>query len=272
MKKVTVSVPLKLSEILMRRLIGCIYGIHYESFEEKSGEDAQRVINVLLGKESIGKNLKTSINRLKEEDENIDPDAVLVDIALKAYAKKMFGTGKIIKGKRSELGDVIELLCSNWMKMDEIFAVELLAKLDPLVQRTMEIRGIFADDEPPKNIRKYLAEATRCYLYGFYQACIALCRATIEAVLELKLRDKGWNISMIVGDKKGEILSAMIRVAREKGIIDENMYNYAHSIRKKGNFCLHQRQIYTSKKALECIRNTREILEFIYEDETTIKD
>jgi len=268
MKTVTVKAPLKLSEILMRRLIGCLYGIYYESFYGELEEDAQRVMDVLMGEKPIDENLKASLSRLKKEDKDVhDPEDILADIILKAYARQIFGIGRIIKGKRSELGDIIELLCSNWMKMDEIFAVELLTKLDPLVQRAMEVRGIFIDDEPPKNIRKYLAEATRCYLYGFYQACISLCRATIEAVLELKLKEKGWNISILTEDGKGEILAAMINAAKEEGIIDETMSKHAHLTRKRGNYCLHQRQIYTSKKALECIRYTREILEFIYKDE-----
>lgn len=272
MKEVTFKFSPQLSEILMRKLICCLYGIS-EVPKEELEEDTQRVIDVLRGEKSIDENLITSLKRLKEGNDEVKaPKEIAIDISLKVYAKQIFGRGAIIKGNKSELGDVIELLCSNWMEMDEIFAVELLAKLDPAVQRAMEMRVIFIDDEPPKKVRKYLAEATRCYIYGFYQACIALCRATIEAVLELKLREKGWNISLIAEDKKGEILSAMIYNAKDKGIIDETMSKNAHLIRKRGNYCLHQRQIYNSKKALECIIYTGEILECIYRDEETIKE
>jgi hypothetical protein len=271
MKEVTFKSHFELTEILMRRLIGLLYGIS-DIQELELEEDHQRVVDVLKGEKPIDENLITSLKRLKEADDNVrDPDDIISDIVLKVSAKKIFSRGAVIKGKRSEFGDVLELLCADWMKIDEIFAVELLSSLNSVVQRAMEIRGIFIEDEPPKKVRIYLTEATRCYIYGFYQACIALCRAAIEAVLELKLGEKGWNVSMISEDRKGEILCAMIYTAEEKGIIDGTMSRNADLIRKRGNYCLHQRRLFSGIKSLECIKYTRVILEYIYRDEKAEK-
>ena len=68
MIKTTIPVPLNMSEILMRRLIECLYGIHYDQFPEGYKSDIQYVIDVIRSERSVDEDLKAAIERLRETD------------------------------------------------------------------------------------------------------------------------------------------------------------------------------------------------------------
>ena len=43
------------------------------------------------------------------------------------------------------------------------------------------LKPVLAGQVPSAEVSLYLREATRCYLYGFFQGSTALCRAALEA-------------------------------------------------------------------------------------------
>jgi len=268
MKNVTLTIPVKMSDILMYRIIGCVYGIYQEEFSEEFEGDIQHVIDVLKGLRPADESLKATIERLRAESSSVkDIQSIITDIVLKLFLRRLYQNGKILESESvpiEDLKDFVELVCSNWMMSDEFFAVEAVSRLDSLVDRAMELRETFIHDMPPKKVREYIAEATQCYVQGFYQACIITCRAVVEAVLERELRKHGWHISVIEDDRKGGVAITIINAAMNKGIIDRHLGKNAHSIRTHGNQCLHQRKIFSRYTALQCLKNTTDILRHIY--------
>ena len=77
----------------------------------------------------------------------------------------------------------------DWMIVDEFFSIEAVSNIDDQVERFMHLRQIFIKDMPTKKAREHLIEATKCYVQGFYQASVIICRSVIEFVLENELRE-----------------------------------------------------------------------------------
>lgn len=89
--------------------------------------------------------------------------------------------------------------------------------------------------------------------FGFDQASIALCRAT----LDFALRDR-----LGISDNERIDLTDLIKQARDKGLIsDDKTENLANEIRKVGNQVMHVRP--NLFNILGVINNTRVVLEDI---------
>jgi hypothetical protein len=94
----------------------------------------------------------------------------------------------------------------------------------------------------------YLRESTRCWLYGFYGASVALSRACLEDMLKerTQLDDIG--------------LENLIEEATQLGVLDGCMTQMAHSVRKTANKFLHGDTITPeeSSTSLDYIRSIAE--------------
>lgn len=79
--------------------------------------------------------------------------------------------------------------------LSELLASEIanrLGKLYPkMLRRAEKLRALPARREFPGQIQDYLKEATRCYLFGQFAACLFVCRAAIEMGLRDYLRRVG---------------------------------------------------------------------------------
>lgn len=133
------------------------------------------------------------------------------------------------------------------------FDDELLNKKEGLVNRFKIIRQSFTNKPIAKRVQSHLIEATYCYLYGFNEAAIALCRATLEYALKVRLiRGKD--------DRIG--LETLIDEAINKVYLTENYRDVANRIRKYGNQVMHREPFQFD--AMNIINDTREILEILY--------
>jgi len=127
-------------------------------------------------------------------------------------------------------------------------------------------------DHAPARTKKYIAEATRCYLFQLENACISLCRACLEDTLNNLVTG---NIQDEIYDaieehrRRGENvgrLFASIEVLARHGILGNHKAD-AHAVRKAGNNTLHHNspQDISSKQAEDVLTKTRRILNFIYQ-------
>lgn len=260
MIKTTITVPLNMSEILMRRLIECLYGIHCEQFPEEYESDIQYVIGVIRGERSVDEHLEAAIERLRETDNDVDETQdILNRLKLTQFIRRLYRHGNIVEtesGPTEGLRDIVDLICSNWMPIDEFFAIEAISNLDPLVERFMELRAMFIHNKPPKEAREHLIEATQCYLQGFYQASIILCRSVVEYVLDKELKKK---------KQHSNRLEQIINNALKERIIDSPLCGVAHSVRKSGNDAIHRAKFFSRKDTLDHLESTQNILRHIYE-------
>jgi hypothetical protein len=83
----------------------------------------------------------------------------------------------------------------------------------------------------------YLAEATRCWLFGHDTACVALCRAALELALREAIR-RTPNTHPPLGERDWD-LNGLIHVARDEKILDNIAKDIAHDVRVTAKRILH---------------------------------
>ena len=71
--------------------------------------------------------------------------------------------------------------------LDERFTRDVINSVPGYVRRTLDLSRMEAVRTPSTITNTYLREATRAYVMGLPQACIALCRATLEQALKEQL-------------------------------------------------------------------------------------
>lgn len=152
--------------------------------------------------------------------------------------------------------------CRDPKKIKQIFTNEFNTKVDKMVGRSCELTTTFTKNAPSM----YLGEATECFIHGFFNAVIALVRATLEQIL----RDK-----LCVKPDEDHKLSDLINTAYSKKIIDTNLRSKAIKIRKWGNRYLHpssKRDLSYSKqkrRVKEVLVALKEMVEYLYAPEGT---
>ena len=135
------------------------------------------------------------------------------------------------------------------------FENEIWGDRDNIIDRFKKLRKSFIKKKSSDKVRDMLSEATRCYVYGFNQATIALCRAALDYLLKEKLRKKA--------EDKCE-LSDLIREARNKRILSTDaIRKKAWNVLENGNNVMHTRPF--PFNSLNIINDTKEVLENILE-------
>jgi len=119
------------------------------------------------------------------------------------------------------------------------FAFELVATLKQIGER-IHLLAVPRIKVPGfEDAWAYLAEATRCWLFGHDTASVALCRAALELALREAIRRTPNTLPPPSG--KDWDLNGLIRVARDEKILDDIAKNMAHDVRVAANDILHGR-------------------------------
>ncbi len=159
-------------------------------------------------------------------------------------------------------------------KTDEELLDHYLDKIDKvdLIKRAEKWDILFIRSRPSPQVALYLGEASRCYIYGFFLACIALCRAVIDFALEEISGKKKIKIWETKPEKKGlqaiqpVPLNNLIKIARDENVLDRKLARDAHKIKKLGNDCLHEGLTNPSYEgdAFNSLTKTKDILAHLY--------
>lgn len=120
------------------------------------------------------------------------------------------------------------------IKIKKIFTDEFNATVDKLVKRSLELPTTYTSNAP----YFYLGEATECFIHAYFNASIALSRATLEQSLKHKL---GVNKSEVID------LTCLIKLASAQKLLNHNLRNEAIKVQKWGNTYIHD----TKKKDSE---------------------
>jgi hypothetical protein len=134
------------------------------------------------------------------------------------------------------------------------YAFELIKVLTRLNQETFHLEAPPITGLAPAGVVSYLRESTRCWLYGFHGASVALSRACLEDALKARLP---------AGDRTTSELKTLIDVANRRQLLDDCMAEVAHTVRKAANKFLHGQNI-TEKDSRETLDATRSIVEQIF--------
>lgn len=112
----------------------------------------------------------------------------------------------------------------------------------------------------PDWLHKRYTEAAYAYVYGFFNASVALCRSIIEGILKTKLESKGIPV-------RGKTLEDLLAMSKKAGIAGDRAKWFADYVREMGNSVLHEtcnnRSIH-AKKALNVIGTTKDFIEHMY--------
>lgn len=176
-------------------------------------------------------------------------------------------------GAREVLGplnaDDVEGLIRQWdQDCDRVtdFYADLLGRRFPrMIQRAEKLSTIPVRSAVPESVQRYLREASRCYVFGQYIGCLALCRAAIEFALEefLERNGMGAALKQLAAEKRDGI-AARIDLAQTlprwklKGSLGD-----ANEIRGWAVIALHQKPI-EAERCKELFFKARGVLRDLY--------
>jgi hypothetical protein len=117
---------------------------------------------------------------------------------------------------------------------DQFYAREAVSHLPDMVERFSRLRPILVGKLPDRRLAVYLREATRCFVYGFFQGSIALSRAALEAGLNRHVELKLGSLPQM------ELKETIEKAARFK-LISGGTADMAQRVRKLANQVLHSK-------------------------------
>ena len=141
--------------------------------------------------------------------------------------------------------------------LDDCLSRVMVSEVPRMVSRALQLEPMSIERSPGADENAYLREATRCYLYGLFNASVALSRSALEQVLSSKIPKP----LQAAGE---DSLQALIKIARSSilkqatGICDR-----ADGIRRKANGIVHGRTCKGSE-ALTVLKDTRDIIVCLY--------
>lgn len=143
------------------------------------------------------------------------------------------------------------------------YAAEFRDILPSMVERAESLRLISVSKNVPDYVRRYLEEASRCYIHGNFLASVLLCRSAIEAAAEDRLKKKGFARELRAIGK--ERLKSILSLALEKGLMDKIFWMAADDIRKQANKAAHPQEVPGECECKRGFDETRRILQHLYE-------
>jgi hypothetical protein len=134
-----------------------------------------------------------------------------------------------------------------------------------LIRRAEQLRVLQAQTTVPEEVQKYLQEASKCFIYGRFIACLIVCRSAIEFALRDQLivrRQQSRLESLRQG--QGDSLAAIISLARS--VLPSNSrpaLDAADDVRKKARDAVHKGEPDT-ETCKDMFVKTRGILRDLY--------
>ena len=119
--------------------------------------------------------------------------------------------------------------------LDEYYVRKALRDIPKLVQRTLQLESMATQDVPMSDAIFYLREATRCYIFGFWAASVALGRAALEQSLKEAVAKV---TKRPVFESK---LSRLVESAGRLRLADLAVLNQAEQVRLAGNRTVHNK-------------------------------
>jgi uncharacterized protein DUF4145 len=142
---------------------------------------------------------------------------------------------------------------------DELYTRDFLAKAKNVVERTILLTAMTPKATPDRAVNLYLREATRCYIFGFWDSSVALSRATLELALKHRLKDKLGRLTPTDDD-----LKLLLEVARKTRLIDDAHHGMGDQVRRDGNRVLHHGFRTDDHLAWKALAGARDVLNYLY--------
>lgn len=235
--------------------------------EEATPDDARKMLSCFLAAEDI----ETAIRQLPAKATK--GDVMWIGAGLESSNRRKVLT-QIFRRRQTlasddELNKERTLLASD----EENVAAELrafygreLARLFPkMVRRAGKLRVLAASESVPDEVQEYLKEATKCFIYGQYTACLIVCRAAVEfGVRDFLIRSGKRKELEALRIGKKDSLEEMIKLSRTSAarglhqILDD-----ANDVRRWANEAVHEK-VPSQERCEEAFVKTRALLRELY--------
>jgi len=157
------------------------------------------------------------------------------------------------------------------------FGWEALTILSDARERFLHLLLLLKDRQPCDRAMAFLQRVARCYLFGFDNECVVMCRAVLDQEFGEQIIDDDqvsewwkWYATTPEGGKyRGKkppygSLWARIPAAKHAGIIEEGDRDAADAVRNRGNDAVHKKP--DTGEALETVRQTVQVLDALTRD------
>lgn len=215
---------------------------HYKAERDSSGD----VVSLTIGKRSpVNADSADEVAQLNEQR------LMAVNVA-GIFAQAREGG---IEPRHKDLSKQVSSQRTDWSERNTEFyhAFDLLKVLARINKKTFYLEAPPVKDSAPTSVLSYLQESTRCWLYGFYGASVALSRACLEDSLRKVI------------SPPVDSLESLINAAGRTGRLDGCMIQVAHSIRKTGNKFLHGHKV-SEVDSRDAVDGMRSVIEHLFSD------
>jgi hypothetical protein len=142
--------------------------------------------------------------------------------------------------------------------LDDCLSRRLVSEIPRMVARAIQLEPMSILPNPQADQNAYLREATRCYLYGLFNASVALSRSALEQALSSKIP------TLLQRAAGGDTLSTLINTARSSILKQApEVCNTADQVRKVANGIVHGKTCKESG-AFRVLKDTRDIIVYLY--------
>lgn len=130
----------------------------------------------------------------------------------------MVGAGRETIRKPDEAESIVNL--ENWDNGPEqlatFHAMRLSKQFPKIINRAEKLSLLRTDYEVPGDVRRYIEEASKCYLYGQLTGCLMVCRSAIEFAVRDRLKTRhSSELQSFEKSQNGDSLKYLIEFAKE---------------------------------------------------------
>ncbi len=140
-------------------------------------------------------------------------------------------------------------------QFDWALSISFLKRVPKVVDRAMKLSELVGQREPSALVAGSLREATRCYIFGFWAATVALSRAAIEQALRERIYEKYAASPATLG--------RLIDFCEQNGVLDGARYGMANKVKAGGDKALHG-GVVSAEDARDVIDAARGVLEHLH--------
>jgi len=146
------------------------------------------------------------------------------------------------------------------------YALQLSGRFPKMVKRANSLRILPAKLSVPTEVQTYLTEATRCFVYGQFIACLLVCRSAIEFAVRDRIEKAGLRNELLAREHQaGRGLESLLEFGKESLPWQlHTTLDTAGIVKKEANAAVHQRTP-TAERCKEMFDTTRGILRELFE-------
>lgn len=214
---------------------------HFEEHHDSNGD----VVSITVGRAA-------AVGPADEHEAIENAKKRLFAVSVNGLLAKARESG--VTPEHAQLSKMATQQSTDWGRRNTEFhyAFELVTVLARLNKKTFALEAPPITGIAPASVVSYLSESTRCWLYGFHGASVALSRACIEEALKARL-----------GEGYSPTLEFLIDAAKQCQLLDDCMGDVADRVRMTANKFLHGKSI-TEKESRETLDATRSLVEHIF--------